>query len=203
MEIKAVAFDYGGVISYPQDGEAMKDMAEMAGIDASLMNQIYWDNRSLYDQGQMDGKEYFKNILADVEVHADSNLLDKLIARDMESWSHINPKTEALIQEIKNSGIKTAILSNMVKDFLDRVMETLPVYKLFDTGVFSCNVDAVKPEEIIYHILLSQLDCKAEELVYFDDVEENINAARAIGIQAFLWKDPEAAHDELKSLKVL
>jgi len=37
VNIKAVAFDYGGVISFFQDEEAVKDMADLAGIDVSLM----------------------------------------------------------------------------------------------------------------------------------------------------------------------
>ena len=195
-----MAFDYGGVVSFFQDGQAMKDMADMAGIDVSLMERIYWDNRPIYDQGLVNGTEFFKNILAHVGVFIDPDLLEKLLNRDMESWSHVNPKTEELIRDLKKAGFKTAALSNMVKDFLDRFRETLPVFGLFDTAVYSCDVDAVKPEEKIYRILLSQLGCKAEELIFFDDTEPNVTAARSLGIQAFLWKGPEAARKELEIL---
>jgi putative hydrolase of the HAD superfamily len=198
MSIKAVAFDYGGVISFFQDGETMKDLADLAGTDAALMTRIYWENRSGYDQGLVDGKGFFKNILAGVGIFADPDLLEKLIRRDLESWSHINPKTEALIRDIKTSGFKTAVLSNMVQDFLDRVKNTLPVFGLFDAAVFSCEVGALKPEEKIYRILLSQLDCEADELIFFDDLEENVLGAQALGIQAFLWKGPEEARKELE-----
>ena len=178
----------------------MKDMADLAGLDVSLMDRIYWDNRPIYDQGLVDGKEFFKNILADVGIFADPDLLEKLVDRDMESWSHVNPKTEALIRDLKEAGFKTAVLSNIVKEFVERIKGTLPVFDLFDTAVYSCDVGAVKPEEKIYRILLSQLDCKAEELVFFDDVNTNVTAARNLGIQAFLWKGPEAARKELEVL---
>ena len=200
MSIKAIVFDYGGVIAFFQDADAMNEMANIAGIDASLMSRIYWDNRSIYDQGIVDGIDFFKNILADVGVFPDSDLLEHLITRDVESWSHINPETEELIRDLKSSGFKIGVLSNIIKEFLKRKKETLPVFNLIDTAVFSCDVGCVKPEPKIYRILLSQLECKAEECIFFDDFELNVKAARSLGIQALLWKNPCEARKELEIL---
>ena len=200
MGIKAIAFDYGGVIAFFQDKQAMQDMADMAGIDSDMMNRIYWERRSDYDKGLVDGHEFFKNTLADAGVFTDPDTLERLVSRDLKSWSHVNPKTVEFILELKKSGVKLAVLSNIVKEFLEQVKETLPVFSLFDTLIFSCEVNSSKPEEKIYRILLSQLDCKAEEVVFFDDMEVNVQAARDFGIQAFLWKDPETARKELESL---
>jgi epoxide hydrolase-like predicted phosphatase len=200
--IKAVAFDYGGVISLSQDEKAMKDMADLAGIDTALMRRIYWDNRSIYDQGLVNGTEYFKNILADVGVFADPALLGQLLTRDLASWSAVNPATEKLMRDLKAAGFKIAVLSNMVQDFLDRVKATLPVLNIPDVGVYSCTVDTVKPEEKIYRILLSELGCAAEEVVFFDDMVVNVEAASRLGIQAFYWKDPESARKELEILGI-
>jgi putative hydrolase of the HAD superfamily len=200
LSIKAVAFDYGGVISYYQDGETMKDLADLAGIDVSLMRRIYWDHRPAYDQGLVDGAGYFKMILAGVGVFADPAVIEKLIDRDLASWSAVNPETERLMGDLKKAGLKTAVLSNMVRDFVDRVKENLPVLALPDVAIYSCDVDAIKPEEKIYRILLSRLGCEAEELVFFDDVEANVEGARKLGITALSWKGPEEARKELSIL---
>ena len=202
MSIKAVAFDYGGVMAFFQDESAIKDMADMAGIDFSFMKKIYWDNRSIYDQGLVDGIGFFKSILADMGIFADPDLLERLIDCDLKSWSHINPATEALIRSLKDSGIKTGVLSNIIQDFLDRIYETLPIFDLIDIKVFSCEVGRIKPDKKIYEILLSRLDCKADELVYFDDQQLNVDAALALGIHAFFWKNPEEARKELELLGV-
>ena len=200
MSSKAIVFDYGGVIAFFQDGEAMKDMANLAGIDTSLMSRIYWENRSIYDQGLVDGISFFKNILADVGIFADPDLLERLIVRDVESWSQVNLQTEQLIRDLKESGYTIGVLSNIVTDFLDRAKDNLPVFNLIDTAVFSCDVGCVKPEAKIYRLLLSQLGCKAEECIFFDDLEMNVKAARALNIQAFLWKSPYEARKELEIL---
>ena len=202
-DIKAVVFDYGGVIAFFQDNKSMEDMAKLAGIDPVLMKRIYWENRSSYDRGLVNGCEFFKNILSGIGIFPDSDLLQLLVSCDIKSWSHVNPKTEELILELKNSGIKLAVLSNLIKEFLEQVIETLPVFKHFDVLVFSCEVNVVKPEEEIYRILLSQLGCKADEVLFFDDLEANVKAANDLGIQAFLWNNAEEARKKLEELCLL
>jgi putative hydrolase of the HAD superfamily len=200
MSIKAVAFDYGGVISLPQDENTMRDLASLAGIDADLMRRIYWDNRQIYDRGLVSGGEYFKNILADVGIFPDNTVIEEMIQRDVQSWSRINAGTERLMNDIKKAGLKVGILSNMVQPFLDTVREALPVFLISDGSVYSCEVDTVKPERKIYELLLSVLDCEAGELVFFDDTEINVSAAEKLGIHAFLWQDAAAARRELELL---
>jgi len=200
VSIKAAAFDYGGVISFFQVEKDLQDMADMAGIDVPIMKQIYWDNRPMYDKGLVDGKDYFKNMLAGVGVIARPELLEKLRQKDIESWSHVNPKTEQLMKDLKESGLTVAVLSNIGQDLLDQYKNTLPVFAVPDLAVYSCQENTVKPEEKIYHLLLSKLDCKAEELVFFDDKEPNVEAARALGIQALLWQGPEDARKKLAAL---
>jgi putative hydrolase of the HAD superfamily len=200
LSIKAAAFDYGGVISFFQDGKAIIDMANLAGIDAALMNRIYWENRLPYDNGLVEGKDYFKNMLAGVGVFADAELQEKLLARDIESWSHVNPETEQLMNDIKKSGYKVAIISNIGKELLEQLQKALSVFSIADTAVYSCEVNEVKPDEKIFRLLLSQLGCNAEEVVFFDDREANVAAALALGMQAFPWNGPEAAR---KSMEVL
>jgi putative hydrolase of the HAD superfamily len=200
MSIKAVAFDYGGVISLPQDENAMRDLASIVGIDSALMRRIYWDNRQIYDRGLVSGSEYFKNILADVGVFPDGQAIEKMVLRDVTSWSRINAETERLMRDIKEAGLKVGILSNMVQPFLDTVRKNAPVFLIPDGSVFSCEVDTVKPERKIYELLLSVLGCEAGELVFFDDTEINVAAAEKLGIHAFLWQDATAARRELEVL---
>jgi putative hydrolase of the HAD superfamily len=200
MNIKAVAFDYGGVISLSQDENAMRDLASIAGIDAALMKRIYWDNRPIYDRGLVSGSEYFKNILADVGIFLDDAAIEEMIRRDVQSWSRINAETERLMNDIKTAGLKVGILSNMVQPFLDTVRKDIPVFRIPDGSVYSCEVDTVKPERKIYELLLSVLGCGAGELVFFDDTEINVAAAEKLGIHAFLWQDAAAARRELELL---
>src|SRR5699024_7984361 len=56
--------------------------------------------------------------------------------------------------------------------------------KLMDGGVFSYDVGYMKPDEEIYKILINKYKINPEEAVFFDDREENIEAANKLGIHA-------------------
>jgi putative hydrolase of the HAD superfamily len=164
------------------------------------MRRIYWDNRQIYDRGLVNGSEYFKNILADVGIFPDNAAIEEMIRKDVQSWSRINAETEQLMNDIKQAGLKVGVLSNMVQPFLDMVRDSIPVLRISDGSIYSCEVDTVKPERKIYELLLSALGCEAGELVFFDDTGINVSAAEKLGIHAFLWRDAVAARRELELL---
>ncbi|MDR2182128.1 MAG: HAD family phosphatase [Treponema sp.] len=198
MGIKAVVFDFGGVIAFFQDEQDLAAMAKKAGIDAAFMKKRYWETRSGYDQGFVSGAEYFGRILDEAGRHAAGDeLLETLVRMDVESWARINPAAERLVREVKEAGCKVAILSNMIQPFIDWARENLPVFSLVDEGIYSCEAGEIKPDAAIYRLLLEKLGCAAEETLFFDDVEANVAGARAAGIRACLWRGAEAARGEL------
>jgi methionine salvage enolase-phosphatase E1 len=50
--------------------------------------------------------------------------------------------------------------------------------------------------------LISALGVPAAEIVFFDDIEVNVSAAKGVGIEARLWKDAATARTDLASLGV-
>jgi len=122
------------------------------------------------------------------------------VRRDCASWSRINPETEKLMADLRAAGFKIGILSNIVKPFLAFALDEIPVFKVPDAAVFSCEVDAVKPEEKIYRILCEALGCAADEIVFFDDTVANVEGAEKFGIHAFHWRDADDARKQLSVL---
>ncbi|MDR2363842.1 MAG: HAD family phosphatase [Spirochaetaceae bacterium] len=203
MDIKAVVFDYGKVISFPPEDSALDELAAIAGMSPQALDSLLWPHRAEYDRGTITGKEYYRMLLAAGGVHRDDRALEKMTALDLRSWTHINPGTVKLMEDIRAiPGLKLGILSNMPHEFLALARGTVPVFDLPDRSIFSCEVGYIKPEAAIYRRLLSALGVEPEALVFFDDMQINIDAARSLGIRAFLWKDPETARAELNRLKI-
>jgi putative hydrolase of the HAD superfamily len=197
-----VVFDYGNVISLPQDPKTMDCLAGRAGVEREKFVSTLWSLRGEYDRGTIDAKEYFKTILSSLAVFMDEKSIEELIEIDLNSWKNINTETVALMEELKAAGYLVGILSNMPQNFLTWARKNIPVFSLPHAGLFSCDVHLVKPEEAIYRKTLSMLGVEAAELVFFDDKAENIAGARAIGMQAILWKSSKEARSELISLGV-
>ncbi|MDR0554429.1 MAG: HAD family phosphatase [Treponema sp.] len=200
MSIKAVAFDFGGVISLPQDEKALAELASLAGISADLLRRLYWKDRTLYDRGAISGETYFSNMLAEAGVFRDEAAIGRMVECDIQSWARINPETEALMRDVKKAGLKLGILSNMIRPFIDWARIHIPLFSLPDGAVYSCEVNTVKPEQKIYELLLDALGCAADELIFFDDMKVNVEGAAKLGIRGFLWESPANARREIELL---
>jgi putative hydrolase of the HAD superfamily len=209
--VEAVVFDYGKVISLPPLDETVEEMAALAGVPAALFEKIRMAYRNDYDRGALRGRAYYQKVMKEagalpqdpIASSAADALADRLTELDVHSWARINPETEALMREIRNTDRKLGILSNMPFEFLEKERDVFRVFDLCNPSIFSCHYKVIKPERAIYQILIDALGCAPEEIVFFDDLLINVEGARNVGITAYLWKCPDAAREILKTLGVL
>ena len=101
------------------------------------------------------------------------------------------PDTIELLPEIKRAGHKLYYLSNYHKELRDIVVKKNQFFTLFDGGVFSCDVHMVKPSPEMYRCFLETYGLSGEDCLFFDDVEENITAAQAVGVNGVLFTGSE------------
>lgn len=200
MSINAVVFDYGQVITFPQESSALDRLAQLAGSGREEFEEVLWKERPDFDRGLLNPKEYFRRVLSCLGISKDDDTIDEMIRVDFDSWKKINPETVTLMEELKKEGYILGILSNMPRDFLVWARENESVLSIPQVCVFSCEHFLIKPEAAIYYKLLSLIGVEAEELVFFDDSLKNVNAAKALGIAAYLWEDPQAARKVLRTL---
>jgi putative hydrolase of the HAD superfamily len=199
--IEAVIFDYGGVISTSPPPSVRENLAALAGIPVEKLNKADRVCRREYDRGRFDTPGYYHYLAQEAGIHADEETILKMARIDTDSWKNFNPGTLELMEDIKARGFKLGILSNMPFDFLDWLKTELPVFHKVDLALFSCELALIKPENKIYEILAERLGCNFENIVFFDDMRENIDAANALGIRGFVWKNVEEARSELRRLE--
>ena len=201
-KLKAVVFDYGKVISFPPDKGAWDEIAALAGLKWEDMEFPYKKHRGDFDRGRLNSSGFYRAILDDLNCKIDEKILKQMGELDLKSWININPETVRLMEDVKNAGLILAVLSNMPSDFL-KFVRTIPVLSLPHVGIYSCETGSIKPEEAIYLKLLSETGCRSEELVFFDDVPENVSKALDLGIEARIWQDCEKARRDLYDLGLL
>ena len=113
------------------------------------------------------------------------------------------PDTVALLQRLHAAGVRLFYLSNMPAPFADHLEHSLPVMRLFNDGVFSGRVHHNKPEPEIFRLAQRRFGVPAQEIVFLDDHEPNVVAARAMGWQAFVFTNAAQAEADLRSLGLL
>ena len=201
-DVKAVVFDYGKVICHPPAEDVMDRLAALAGIPRREFEPLVWELRSPYDRGTITGPEYYRRILAAAGLPEDAALARTMHRIDIDSWTSINMETVRLMEDIKAAGFTLGILSNMPRDFLDMARKTYPVFSLPQVGIFSCEIASVKPEPAIYQALTAALNRAPGEILFFDDMAVNVEAAADAGIRACLWQDAGAARNLLRRFHV-
>jgi len=192
MSVKVVVFDYGGVICFIPSPEMRSELVRLSGLSAEVLWDLDRKYRGEWDRGTYDGIGHYRFMLAKAGVSFADDRLARIVRADIESWSHINPDTVKLMRDIKASGLRVGILSNIPHDF---PRNSVPIFAEADIAVYSCDLGVIKPEAGIYEKLMQKACCLYEEVVFFDDKVDNVNKARELGIQAFLWEGAEQARE--------
>jgi putative hydrolase of the HAD superfamily len=195
-----VAFDFGKVISFPPGDSVRDGMASLGGLSRRRFDELDRQYRNQYDLGIYNAEEYYRFLFSTAGIFPDEETIGRIADTDRRSWSRMNPETIDLIHAVRKRGLKFGILSNMSHDFLAWCRKNVPVFTEADAAVFSCEAGSVKPEEKIYEVTVKALDCGYGEVVFFDDMEENVEKALSLGMKAFVWKDPEEAGRTLEIL---
>jgi putative hydrolase of the HAD superfamily len=99
--------------------------------------------------------------------------------------------TIELLPVIKEKGHPLYYLSNIHCEIRDYLVGEYRFFTLFDGGVFSCDVHMTKPSPGIYRHLLDEYRLTPGECLFFDDAEENVDAAEKEGIRSVLFADAE------------
>jgi len=90
-DIRAVAFDYGGVLAYFIDEESVSKMADVAQVDFNSFDSAVWKFRHGLDSGEYDNTRYWTTVLD----HCNSpvpreSIIDTLVEMDLTGFSRMN-----------------------------------------------------------------------------------------------------------------
>ena len=192
--IRALILDYGNVISKANTGDCAVEMERLTGVPADIFRSVYDKYRFDFDRGVIGGEEMYRRLLGGVgfsKIAADTALMQKIARMDLESWRPVHNDVCDWALGVQKAGYKLGILSNMPYEFLDAYEKDIPTFTAADYACFSCRVKLIKPEPEIYNACLKGLGVAPEESVFFDDVQQNIDAALKLGINAFVWTNLE------------
>jgi len=193
MPVRAVAFDIGGVLEVPTDN----DLADR------------WERRLGLRRGELFGRLRRSGLGRDANLGRVSAAefalaLGRLYGLD-------RPTTEELLAELwdwyvgeLNTGMaayfqglrpryRTAILSNAAEGGRREEERRYGFASMADVLVYSYEVGIEKPDRRIYEIACERLGVHPSEVVFLDDLEANVAAARQLGMRTVLFQSTAQA----------
>jgi putative hydrolase of the HAD superfamily len=200
IKIEAVLFDYGMVLSGPPDPRARMEMERVLGVDETAFQTVYWRHRDAYDRGVLGGVAYWESVARDLHRALSAVDLDALIRADNKLWTQPNEPMIEWAAKLQKAGIKTGILSNLGDSMEAGIFARFPWLAEFAHHTFSHRLGIAKPDVAIYRHAAEGLGVQASEILFVDDKEENIAAARIAGMVAVQYSGHDAFVHEMQSL---
>ncbi|MGO9584741.1 MAG: HAD family hydrolase [Limisphaerales bacterium] len=104
---------------------------------------------------------------------------------------------------LRRRGIPTYIFSNTNDLAVEHIRRNFPFFRNFDGYIYSYEVGAMKPEAKIYEVLEKLAGRRGAEIVYLDDLAENVAAGAARGWRTILHETPEKTRAALAGFRLL
>lgn len=108
-----------------------------------------------------------------------------------------------ILMDIKRRGYPVYALSNWNDVKFPIAQEVFPFLRLFDGRIVSGEVKLAKPDPLIYQLLLDTYKLNPRESLFIDDRLENVEAARALGIEAVQFISPRQLEMDLMQYGVI
>jgi putative hydrolase of the HAD superfamily len=197
-EYDGFIFDYGKVLVHDQRETERVRMAKIAGVSLSDFDELYWKDRLDYDKGLMTGVEFWQALGSSAGKQLTLDQIESLVDLDSTSWMHQDDAMWELVKELRSSGKRVAVLSNMPADLGERIRANTDWFSAFDFVTLSYEVKSVKPEAAIYEHCLAGIGTPLKKTIFFDDKIANVKGAEMLGLNAIEFLDRDAVLQSLR-----
>lgn len=197
MNIRAVFFDFGGVIQRTEHQSPRQQLAQRYGMDYDDIDKLVFGSPSARKAtvGEIDVKAHWREIAQRLNIkgHAIETFEADFFAGDVIDYSILQ------FLSLLRPRFKTGLISNAWSDMREYLMRK-KIDEVFDTLTISAEVGVAKPEARIYLLALEQAQVEAKEAVFVDDIQANVEASESLGMKGILFSDPYESMQQLRKL---
>ncbi len=202
MTIRAIFFDFGGVISRLDHGAIQKLEAEYSLPRNGLLKGLYgtpeWRKAEVGRGSEKAWYEAAERALAEMAGRAVPGVRE--IAALI--WTGIDEEVVALAGRLRGR-YRVGMLSNSTKRLERELLPQNGVRESFDVVINSARVGVAKPDVRIYQRAADSLKVEPAACVHIDDLEANVQGAREAGFAGIHHRGDYAVLErELRALGV-
>lgn len=176
---KVLLFDLGGVLIENNGREALTAMMPVP-LEAAEMWRKWLDSPVVkaFERGRIGAERFATEFVGEWGLRLEPS---KFIG-EFATWPRgLYEGAEALLAQLKGRH-RLACLSNTNAIHWARFPQ---LHALFDSCFLSHEMGHVKPDREAFDYALGKLGVPAADVWFFDDLEPNVEAARAVGMNAF------------------
>jgi len=181
--IRHVLLDADGVLQHMPGGWV-----------AAVERQLDVDGQEFFDLATRDerdclrGEGDFLEVLAGHLRALGASVTAEDLHRAVWRSVQVEPASVALVHALRDAGLAVHLGTNQEAHRAAYMRSELGYDDLFDESFYSCELGAAKPEAAFFAAVLDRLGSAAPEVLFVDDQERNVVAARECGLAAEHWQ---------------
>lgn len=199
--IKAVAFDFGGVIELYEGGDFRREIADCLGVSYPDFLAAYFQNNHLANVKNFTWEDMILKVASTFNKSKEQEDKVKEIVRLKELDRNLNTELLSYYPKLKKLGLKTGIFSNS-NSILRKRLKEYGLLELADVIVISGEIGYQKPHKEAFQVLFERLQLQPAEVVFIDDTQRSLEKADEIGYIPILFKNNEQLKADLKKLGI-
>ena len=191
---RAALFDFGGVL-LRQDWDEYDAFCERNGLPARALRRALYGTeawRALQTGRIRDRGVWREAAIASLAEHCGDRaegLFEEWYARPV----RLHQPNIELARALGAAGVRIGLLSNAAPDLETRITADFGVEIPWDDRVISGLVGLAKPDPAIYRLAAERIGLPESACFFIDDLAENVEAARGVGMRAHQFGGDYAA----------
>lgn len=187
--IKAVLFDFGGVVAEEAFREGLEAIARKNGLDPHqffiMAREFVY--RTGYVTGIADESDYWKALREKTGITG----TDKEFREEILKRFTLRQEMLSVVESLKSSGFTVGILSDQT-NWLEEINQRHPFFHHFDHVFNSFHLNKSKRDSVVFKEVCSKLGLKPEEVLFVDDGSENVERASRQGLKTIHFRNADA-----------
>lgn len=182
--IRNIVFDLGNVLCLWNPEEQL-DMYVDHPMDKDILMKVVFLSE---EWQQADGGRPLEEVIEVMQSKLPKDLQNtaRLL---VENWWRLVPINEELCElaaTLKEQGYAIYMLSNTSEVF-HKLAPRIPHLEVFDGLMLSYEEKLAKPDERLFRRLFERFGLKPEECFFIDDLETNMETARGLGMDGYVY----------------
>ena len=199
--LKFLYFDLGRVLLHFSVDRMCRQMAELAGIEPAAVRSAVFESdlQNRYERGEITGPEFHEAFCRATGTRTDYAALTAA-GNDI---FELNVSMLPVVCQLRAAGHRLGILSNTCEGHWEHCLARYRVLaEDFQVYALSYRIGAVKPHPEIYREAARLAGVRPEEIFFTDDLEANVDGARAAGFDAVHYTSTQQLAADLRARSI-
>lgn len=198
--IKAITFDLDGVYFVNGKSNFIANLGKL-GVTEGEAKRVFLrsdEMNKLYKEGKMTDEEFWSFANSEWKLNKTPKELMELLISGYE----VDENVIEIVKKVRANGYKTLICTSNFPARINGLQGRFKFLDNFDAWALSYEVGFNKPARQLFEELVKKSGVNANEIIFADDNNDNVEGARAVGIEAFFYEGFDKFMEKLKELGV-